>query len=424
MKHTVKETEKCQVTLTVVVDGKEWKDAQDKAFRKQAAKVSIPGFRPGKAPEAMLREHVNQRQVLDDALNEAIGAAYGYGLREAKLRPFGQPGVEVTKVTLEEAEFVFHVTLLPEVKLGTYKGLKAEKKVASVSEEELSAHINRLLENNADLVVVDREAKMGDTLVIDFEGFLNGEPFEGGKAENYSLELGSHSFIPGFEEALVGAKKDEDRDVNVTFPEQYVEELAGKPAVFKCKIHEVKEKKIPALTDETVKDLAIQGVETVEALKEHEKAHLLEHKEQEASREHYEALVKQIVAGATVTIAPSILAEETKTAEERIKHQVEENGLTFEQYLQMTGQTEEKLRETTRANTEENLKTYLVLEEISIEEKLLVSDEELEGEFTKMAEQYKMKVEEVKAAFGNNLEGFRENLRQKKVQDFILANNQ
>ena len=423
MKHTVKETAKSQVSVTVNYDGKEWEDAKAKAFKKIASKVSIPGFRPGKAPEGMLRAHVDPNKVIETALQDCVSLAYGYALRESKLHPYGQPSVEVTKVEDNGVEYVFHLTLVPEIKLGTYKGLHAEREVASVTEEEVAEEINRLLANNADLVVVEREAKLGDTVVLDFEGFIDGEPFEGGKAENYALELGSNSFIPGFEDALVGLKAEEEKDVNVTFPEQYVAELAGKPATFKCKIHEVKEKKIPTLDDEAVKDLAIKDVETVDALKEHEKAELLKKKQDNIERAHYEAIVKQIVDASEAIIADSIIAEEAAHSEENTKRQVESNGLTFQQYLEITGQTEEQLKENLRKTTEENLKTYLVLDQISIEEHLLVDDAELDHEFAKMAEQYKMKIEDVKAAFSNNLEGFRDQLRQKKLQDFLLANN-
>ena len=423
MKQTVKEIAKSQVEVTVVYDGKEWEEAQKKAFDKVASKISVPGFRPGKAPKAMLAARVEPAKVIDQAINDCVSLAYGYALRESKLRPYGQPGVEVTKVDDKAVEYVFHLTLIPEVKLGAYKGLKAERKVASVSEEEVAEEINKLLAGNAELVVVEREAKMGDTVVLDFKGFVDGKAFEGGEAKNYSLELGSGSFIPGFEEALVGMKAEEEKDIDVTFPEQYVAELAGKPATFKCTIHEVKEKKIPVLDDEAVKDLGIKEVETVEALKEHEKAELLKRKEDEAAREHYEAIVTQIIDGSEVTIADSIVAQEAAHNEEQTKKQVESNGLTFQQYLEITGQTEEALKESIRKQAEANLKSYLVMEELCIKEHLLVDDAELDHEFAKMAEQYKMKLEDVKAAFSHNIEGFRDNLRQKKLQDFILANN-
>ena len=422
MKSTVKELEPGKISIACEVETADWKAAQEKAFRKLAEKVSVPGFRPGKAPEAMLRSRVDGSRIINEALNIILSPTYGAAIREHKLKPMYQPTVNVTKVSDTDLSLEFEVVLVPDVKLGAYKGLHAEKKVAEVTDEDVAKAIEKRLEGAADLVVVEREAKLGDTITLDFEGFMEGVPFEGGKADNYTLELGSNSFVPGFEEALVGVKPGEQRDINVTFPTQYVAELAGKPAVFKCLVHEIKEKVIPVLSDETVKDLGIKDVETVDALNAYEKEHLLKEKESENNRAYYGDLVNQIIKGAEVTIAPSIVDAEVAHQEEMTKQQVESNGLTFQQYLEITGQTEEQLREHIRKDAAMNLKSYLVMEELCRAENLLVADAELDFEISKLADQYKMKVEDVKKALGN-LENFRDNLRQRKLQDFILANN-
>ena len=422
MKSKVTTLEPGKVRIDVEVESASWKAAQEKAFKKVASKVTIPGFRAGKAPESMLRSKVDSNRVINVALEDILSPTFSAAIVENKLKPMYQPQVNVTKISDTDLGLSFEVVLVPEVKLGAYKGLHAEKGVAEVKDEDVAAAIAKRLEGNADLVVVDRPAQMGDTVTLDFEGFIDGAPFEGGKADNYALVLGSNSFVPGFEEGLVGVKPGESKDVEITFPTQYVAELAGKPATFKCLVHEIKEKVVPTLSDEAVKDLGLANVETVEALNEYERKNLLAQKENEVQRNYYTALVKQIVDGAEVTISPAIVEAEVKQQEENTRQQVESNGLTFQQYLEITGQTEETLRASLKEGAEANLKSYLVMEELCIKEKLLVNDSELDFEIAKLADQYKMKPEDVRKALGN-VEGYRDNLRQKKLQDFILANN-
>ena len=423
MKHTINQLEDCKVELLVDVDAAPWEAAQKKAFRKLAANVSIPGFRKGKVPESMLKGRIDPYRVIETAVNDSLNTFFAQAITEAKVRPYYRPDVEVLKVNEKELSLKFTVITIPEVTLGEYKGLHAEKEVPSVNEEEVSAAIAKRLEAAADLVLVERAAKKGDTVTLDFKGYIDGVPFDGGEADNYALELGSNSFVPGFEDALVGVKAGEEKDVDITFPEQYVAELAGKPATFHCVIHEVKEKSIPELSDEAVKDLAIKEVETVEALKEFEKKQLLASKTDAANRAYYEAIVKQIVAKADVKIASRILDDEVAHREEDTKKQVESNGLTFKQYLEITGQTEEDLKKNIRAQAEETIKNQLVLQQIAIAEHMVVDNAELESELKKMADQYNMKLEDIRKALANQLEAFRDNLQQRKIQEFILANN-
>ncbi len=424
MKQTLTKLAPSKFQLDVEVDEASWAKAQEKAFKKLAAKVSIPGFRPGKAPEAMLRSHVDPNRVINEALDIILPEAYSFAIQDSKLRPQRQPEVNLTKVEEKEIGLRFTVITFPEIKLGAYTGLKAERKVASVDEKEVEESIQKLLQNNADLVVTEEPAKKGDTVVLDFEGFIDGVAFDGGKAENHSLELGSNSFIPGFEDALIGVKAGEERDVKVTFPKQYVAELAGKDATFACKIHEVKQKVVPALTEESVADLGIEGVKTVEELKNHQKEELLKQKADQYEREHYQAIFDQIVAASEVEVADVILDEEAAREEENTKKQIESNGLTFQQYLEVLGKSEEELKAEIRGNVLKSLTAYLVGEEISVKEKLLVSDAELDAELAKIAEQYKMPLEQIRSIYGSNLESFRESLRQKKLQDYLIANNQ
>lgn len=428
MKHTVEKISPSRVKLVADVDKELWTNAQEKAFKKTASKVSVPGFRPGKAPRKLIEERINQQAVWNEAIDEVMTPVFATLLTEEKLQPMYRPNVNVTKLSKDELELVYTIVLIPEVTLGEYKGIKATKVAPKVTEKEVEDDITNLLKNNAELVVTDREAKIGDTTVIDFDGYLADEEgklkaFEGGQANNYSLELGSNQFIPGFEEQLVGMKDGDKKDIKVTFPTNYVKELAGKEATFKITMHEVKEKKVPELNDETVKDLAIAGVNTVAELKEHETKHLLSHKVQDAENAFYNEVMGEIVKNSTFVIDEAIIENEAHQMEENLKKQIESNGLTFEQYLEITGSKQEDLHATYHANAENNIKNFLVSHEIGIKENLAATDADIDVEIKKMAEQYKMKEEDVKNIISKNLEDFRAQLSERKVRDFVLTNN-
>lgn len=428
MKHTVEKISPSRVKLVADVDKELWTNAQEKAFKKTASKVSVPGFRPGKAPRKLVEERINQQAVWNEAIDEVITPVFASLLTEEKLQPMYRPNVNVTKLSKDELELVYTIVLIPEVTLGEYKGIKATKVAPKVTEKEVEDDIANLLKNNAELVVTDREAKIGDTTVIDFDGYLADEEgklkaFEGGQANNYSLELGSNQFIPGFEEQLVGMKDGDKKDIKVTFPTNYVKELAGKEATFKITMHEVKEKKVPELTDDAVKDLAIAGVNTVAELKEHETKHLLSHKVQDAENAFYNEVMGQIVKNSTFVIDDAIIENEAHQMEENLKKQIESNGLTFEQYLEITGSKQEDLHATYHVNAENNIKNFLVSHEIGIKENLAATDADIDAEIKKMAEQYKMKEEDVKNIISKNLEDFRSQLSERKVHEFVLANN-
>lgn len=426
MQHTIEKISDSQEKLIVEVDQKLWKDAQAKAFQKVASRVSIPGFRPGKAPKEMVEKAINQEAVYNEAVEAVLTPVYSDVLAEEKITPFFRPSVNVTKLSADQLEIVYTIVLFPSVKLGEYKGLKAEKVAPSVTDAEVADSINKLLEGNASLASVEREAKLGDTVVLDFDGYLPDEKgalkaFEGGKADNYSLELGSHQFVPGFEEGVVGMKSGDKKDLKVTFPTNYVKELAGKEATFKVTLHEVKEKQIPALDDDAVKELHIADVDTVVKLQAHEKESLLKGKVETEENKYYQAIVDQIVANCSYVIDPEIIANEAANLEENLKKQVEQQGLTFEQYLEITGNKEEDLKKTYLAQAEKNIKEFLATEEVAKAEKISVSDADVDSEIKKIADQYKMKEEEVRNVLAKNMEQWKDNLRQKKIHDFILS---
>lgn len=423
MERKVTKLEHSHVQVDVVVDEKSWKDAQEKAFNKLAANVTVDGFRKGKAPKNLVKDKIDQMKVLDEAINALLPKIYEEILTEDKIRPFARPAVDVTKVSDTELEVKFVLVTEPEVKLGAYKGLEIGKKAVKVTKKDIEDALEGTLKENASLVIKEGEAALGDVVVLDFAGKINGELFDGGSAQNHELELGSHQFIPGFEEQLVGHKAGEKVDVNVKFPENYTEELKGKDATFECTIHEVKEKKLPELNDEFVKELKVEGIETVEAFRARKEEDLKKQKEMEARREYMSKLIEEIVKGSKIDLASEIVENQVEARKEDMVKRIEQSGLQLEQYLQILGQTEEQFVAQIREQALKETQEYVVLEEIGKAEKIEITDDDLEFEYAKIAEQYKMKVEDVKKALANNLGEFRNNLRMQRIDDLLYNEN-
>ena len=424
MQKEVTKLENSQTNITLSFSGEEWANAQKKAFNKLANNVEVQGFRKGHAPENLVRQKINQAQVLNDAIDVVLQPAYEQVLKEEKLVPFVQPEVEVTKISESELEVIIKITTAPEVTLGSYKGLKVAREAVEVTKEEIDAEIARLCANNAELIVKDTEAKLGDTTVIDFKGFVDGKEFDGGSAENFALELGSNQFVPGFEEQLVGTKAGESKDVVVTFPTQYVPELAGKEATFKVTVNEVKEKKVPELNEDLVAELNYEGVKTVEDLTNKVSADVKTKKENQAKNAQIEEILKQIRESSTISIGEKIIEKEVESMKENFKKQVEQNGLTIDQYYQITGQKEEDTVKSMRAQAELNLKNFLVISEISKLENIKVEQNELDAEYQKIADQYGMDVAKVKEILGPQSQQLASDIHQRKIIDFLLANNE
>ena len=424
MQKEVTKLENSQTNITLSFSGEEWANAQKKAFNKLANNVEVQGFRKGHAPENLVRQKINQAQVLNDAIDVVLQPAYEQVLKEEKLVPFVQPELEVTKISESELEVIIKITTAPEVTLGSYKGLKVAREAVEVTKEEIDAEIARLCANNAELIVKDTEAKLGDTTVIDFKGFVDGKEFDGGSAENFALELGSNQFVPGFEEQLVGTKAGESKDVVVTFPTQYVPELAGKEATFKVTVNEVKEKKVPELNEDLVAELNYEGVKTVEDLTNKVSADVKTKKENQAKNAQIEEILKHIRESSTISMGEKIIEKEVESMKEKFKKQVEQNGLTIEQYYQITGQKEEDTVKSMRAQAELNLKNFLVISEISKLENIKVEQKELDAEYQKIADQYGMDVAKVKEILGPQSQQLASDIHQRKIIDFLLANNE
>lgn len=409
--------------LTVEVDAETFKTALDDAFKKVVKQVSIPGFRKGKIPRGLFEQRFGVEALYQDALDILLPVEYPKAVEEAGIEPVDRPEIDVEKIEKGESLiFTAKVTVKPEVKLGEYKGLGIEKDDTTVTDEDVQNELKALQERQAELVVKEEGAvEEGNTVVLDFEGFVDGEAFEGGKAENYSLEVGSGSFIPGFEDQLVGLEAGAEKDVEVTFPEEYhAEELAGKPAVFKVKIHEIKAKELPDLDDEFAKDID-EEVETLAELTEKTKKRLEEAKENEADAKLREELVLKASENAEIDVPQAMVDTELDRMLKEFEQRLQMQGMNLELYTQFSGQDEAALKEQMKEDAEKRVKSNLTLEAIAKAENLEVSYKEVEAELTKMAEAYNMPVENIKQAIGST-DAMKEDLKVRKAIDFLVEN--
>jgi len=424
MERKVTKLEHSHVEVLVTVDKEAWQAAQKKSFDKLAANVTIDGFRKGKAPEHLVKAKVDPMKVMDEAINLLLPDIYRDIITADGIKPFAQPKVDISKISDTELEVKFTIVTAPEVKLGAYTGLKIGHQAVKVTEKDLEAALDAVKNQNASLVLKEDAAALGDTVVMDFSGTIEGKPFEGGSATNHELELGSHAFIPGFEEQLVGHKAGEHIDVKVTFPQNYMDELKGKEALFACDIHEVKEKKVPELTDDLVKELKIKDVETVDAYKEFKKNELKVNKEAEEKRAYIAKLTDEIAKASTVDIPDEIIDSQMASRKEDLENKIKQSGLTLEQYLQFVGQKEEEFLAKLKDESKHDVTNYMVMEEIAKAEKVEVTPEELEFEYSKIASQYNMKVEDVKKALAPRENEFRNNLKIQRVEEFLTSHNE
>ncbi|MDD3693135.1 MAG: trigger factor [Oscillospiraceae bacterium] len=387
-----------RVELEVEVDAEAFNAAVNKAYKKNISKLNVPGFRKGKAPRQLVEKIYGSDVFYDDAINDLYPTALSEAIDQSEYE-YVDDKVDFDIVSVGEQGLVFKavITVKPEVEVGKYKGLKAKKKVEAVTEDDIDAEISKLRQRNARLVdVEDRPAQNGDMVTFDFEGFVDGVAFDGGKAENYNLKLGSNQFIPGFEDQIVGKSKEEEFDVNVTFPEDYhTQELAGKPAVFKCKLHEIKTEELPELNDEFAKD--VSEFDTLDELKANMKSKL-EHEREHAAENAFESeLMDQIVGGLKAEIPNAMFENQIDDSVRQFEQRLSMQGLNIDTYLQYTGKEMDELRDSFRESAEKNVKIRLALEKIAQTENITPTDEEIEEEYNKLAEQYKIDVEKIKS---------------------------
>lgn len=390
--------EKSTGELKVTIEGENWKTAQTKAFNKLAKELEIPGFRKGSVPAAMAKKYVPAQKIMLEAVEHCAQDLLDAGIEEHSLWPISRPELNVEEISEEAATMSFTFAIKPEVKLGEYKGLAYEVEETSVSEEEVEAELKRIQENFAELEVKENgEVENGDTAVIDFEGFKDGVAFEGGKGENYPLEIGSNSFIPGFEEQVIGMKKEETKDINVTFPENYqAAELAGQPVVFKVTVHEIKAKVLPELNDDLAKDVNAPDVETMDDLKALIRKNQEEQKQQNAENEATNKLISTVVDACEVEIPVVMIKNETDDMIQDYANRLQQQGISLTQFFQITGQSEETLREQMAKDAESKVKLRLVLDAIATQENLEVGEEDIDTEYGLIASQYNMEKEKVK----------------------------
>ncbi len=410
--------------ITITIEGKEWKDAIDKAFEEANKKVKIDGFRPGKAPKDVFYKKYGKESLFLDAADIVLNDAYKKMIDENKdLKIVAQPQVALRSISEEKVEFNFTLTTYPEVKLGKYKKLGVEKESVEVTEEEIKNAIDEMRNRYAENITKDGAIEEGNIAIIDFDGYKDGVAFEGGKAENYSLEVGSHTFIPGFEEQLVGLKAGDEKDIEVTFPEDYhAEDLKGQKAIFKIKVNEVKEVKIPELDKDFFEDLGMEGIDSEESLRKQVTENIEAHKEHHAEDHFIDSLLEKAMEGMTVDVPEAMVTEEV----DRMLRQYEENlkmqGITLEQFYQFTNSDEAALKDQMKEEALKRVKERLLLEAIKEQEKIEATEEEVEKEADSLAEKYNMKKDEFLKLFGG-LEMVKYDLEMRKAIEFLKDNN-
>ena len=417
--------EKCEIRFVAEVSGEEWKKAQQNAIAALAQNVTVKGFRKGKAPLQQASKYINPRDVLDKAADKFVQKAYKEMLDNHDVKPIVQPELIVNDFSAEKFSCTFVVATAPRIELGEYKGITIEKKAVRVYKADIEKELASMAEKNAELVVVEEDvaAELGNTVVIDFKGFVDGEAFDGGEASSFELVLGSNTFVPGFEEQLVGVKTNEDKEVTITFPENYVANLSNKEARFEVHVNAIKKKVVPAIDDEFVKDLDIEGVETLEQLKENVKEQLRTRKTNAQAQERYDALLEQIVNGSTFYCNNKLLQADADKIVKDFENRLEQQGFSLDDYLVMSKKTKEDINKEALEQAYKNAKQAYVIDGIAVAEKINATPADVDAKLAEFAEQYKTTVEELKKQLGNNINNFAYNVRHEKVVAFIKANN-
>jgi trigger factor len=421
----VENVEKNVVKLTIEVDAKKFEEGIHKSFIKNRKMFNIPGFRKGKAPRKIIETYYGEAVFYEDAINIVCPEEYDNAVKETKIEPVDHPEIDIDQIgNGENLIFTAKVTVKPDFELGEYKGIEVEKIEYNVTEEDIETKIGQMQLDNARLIAVeDRPVQKGDIVVIDYEGFVAGEAFEGGKGEKQELEIGSGQFIPGFEEQLIGKKSDEEVEVNVTFPEEYnSEELAGKDAMFKVKVHEIKFRELPKLDDEFAKD--VSEFDTLEELRENTKKKLIEEAENKTKIAKENAVLGKIVEVTDIDIPEVMIKNQVKNMVKDYEMRMSMQGINMEQYFQITGMTRETFEKQFEEDAKKQIKTNLILEKINEIENIDITEEDIEKHLAKMAETYKMELEKVKDIFKGE-EGkdkIKNDLSIEKVVDMLIEN--
>jgi len=417
---SIEKKEKNSAEITVSVTPEEFEAALVKVFNKNKKSIQIPGFRKGKAPRKIVEAMYGESVFYEDAINELAPDAYFFSVKEKELKVVADPSIEDAKVEDDKSlTLKFNAVLYPEVELGQYKGLEAVRKEVKVDPAEIDMEVDRLRDRNATVQTAERPAKFGDTVVLDYEGFIDGVPFEGGKDEKHSLEIGSNSFIPGFEVQLIGTSAGEDTEVNVTFPEDYhAEELKGKPAVFKCHIHEVKEKLLPEADDEFAKD--VSEFDTLADFRKNIEDKLRKQKEDKTRDDFLDLLLAQVVDGMKVDLNDAMVDQRARQMVEDIGQRIQQQGISLDTYLGWMGTNLADFTKSQRVNAEKTIRQELALNKIAELENITVTDEDRDAELQKLADQYGMELDTIKTFM--DTERMDESILYKKAADLIIEN--
>ncbi|MBE7053317.1 MAG: trigger factor [Ruminococcaceae bacterium] len=425
MRVTKKQVEKNVMKLTISVDSETFQKGIEKAYRKIVKQINLPGFRKGKAPRKVIEQYYGKEVFYEDAINFVCQDTYPIALDRSGINPVDMPEIDVEKIDEENGSFVYTatVTVKPEVELGEYKGIEVEKVSYETKDEDIDAELKKAQEQNARIITVeDREVKNGDMTVIDFEGFVDGVAFEGGKGTDYSLEIGSGTFIPGFEEQIVGAKLNEEIDVNVTFPEEYhSEELKGKPALFKVTVKEIKEKQLPEINDDFIKD--ISEFDTVDEYKADIKAKLDKSNEDKAKAELENKLVEKLVEGIEVEIPECMIKTQLDNIAQDFDYRLQMQGMSLQKYVEMTSSTLDAFKEQFKDQALSQVKTQLALEAVAKNEKITSTAKDVEAEMKKMADMYGMELDKIKKMFRDeDKKSLEAEIITRKTIEFLVEN--
>ena len=414
---SVEKKEKSTVELTIQVEAEEFETAVQQAYLKNRSKINVPGFRKGKAPRKIIEGMYGSGVFYEDAINAVYPGAYEQAVKEQNLDDVGYPKMEIVEAGKDGFTFKALVSVRPEVKLGEYKGLTAPKEEVKVTDKDIDEEMKPYVERATRLVSVKRKAKKGDTAVIDFEGFDNGTPFEGGKGENYELKLGSGSFVPGFEDQIIGMKAGEEKDLDITFPEDYHADLAGKAVVFHVKVNEVKEPQTPELDDEFAKD--VSEFETLEAFRKDLGEKRTKRLEAQAQNDFENAVMEQLVENMECEIPDGMVEVQLDKLIDDYAMRMQSQGISMDDYMKMMGMTPEMMRTSARPSALRQVQIELALTAVADAEQLQVSEEEIEAEINRLAEQYGLKAEQVKAAVPTA--DLTKDLRLKKASELVIA---
>ena len=424
-KKPTKKVEKKNVKEVVIkIDGETWTKAIDKVFKEKQKTVKIDGFRKGKVPRDIYEKHYGKESLYLEAADSVLQQAFIQALSESKLQPIIQPSVDLTSIGEDHVEFKFVITTRPEVKIKKYKGLNVKPKEVKVTKEEVDHEIEHLLEHYAEMRTKETgKVEKGDIAIIDFEGFKDGKPFDGGKGENYSLEIGSNTFIPGFEDAVIGMKIDEEKDINLTFPENYgAADLAGKDVVFKVKVNEIKEKVSRELDEDFFDDLGLEDVKNEKDLRNKMKESISDQKKLQVENEYIEKLLEEVSKNVEVDIPDELVDEETKSLKDKFAHQLSHQGISLDMYYQFTNSTEEDLMKELSKESYKNVLYRLMLEEIQNLEKIEIEEKEVEKEIDNLAEKYQVTREEFLEQFGG-VEAVKYDLQMNKTIEKLKEYN-